>query len=1064
MRGLNVAYTRRTNSRILVVLVTFAVVTFQRFFVAVHLVLRNASKVSVVGVDFDVLEIVIRMSIKAIESCTWTIQLASAACTNVYGKKHWAELCRTWRNIFLTFSFTAFVSLLLAPAQVLGQDASVAGNGVYDSDTEVTYKEYWISHEWFTGADSCDGTQQNSTFFIEPLSGADSPCQLFFDIDDDFSNAVRAEIYMDIWRGRSNPAVRFNLNEGVTRQPDVGENWSRTPYVGDIPLSELVSGTNVLNLWRRGGPYHVHDIAIRIYYTSSNPLLGSDAIPREAPEAFLVSVEDDNTTVSDFTSDSVLSIDNDKLTLTAFASGDARFLEFHAFYDGYDEDNDGLTRDWHNRGRNNWYPGGRMSNPEGTGGTIDHIGTVRVTGAGNYSIEWDIPYIPAQSGVRFKVRVLNFDRDVRDAAGGASAEFELKRETTNVQTFTIPDFENGILHHAGVFPDTLDRQITLPQDLSVFDEAMIIASYWQRPFLSINNNPDIASFEDSEDDWQLSIRDVPMEYLQGGTNLLTYSHNEGFGEFVEKPGPMIVLRGAAATDPVAPVARDDNYQITQDIGSSIGVQLGVLANDIDANGDSLIALLDVDVSNGAMVLNEDGSFEYTPSPGFIGEDTFTYFANDGTASSAEPATVTLTVEPETDFLAHLEFDDNQDSTIALDSSSNGNNGVISGATYVAESGDSSASSLDFDSNDSVDLGGLDVSGSGLTVASWFRAESFPGGARDPRIVSKASGAAANAHIFMLGTIRSGAETLLRARVRVGGVTRTLIADSGSLATGVWYHAALVYDQSTLKLYLNAQEVGSVGLSGAVDQDSSVPVAIGSQPDGGGRNFDGNIDDVRILQRAYSETELQAILDEAQNPGPDVNTLPVANNDGYNVIADQAINITAAAGVLANDTDANGDVLSAQPGAVGVSNGTLNLNEDGSFTYTPTAGFIGEDTFTYFADDGTANSETAATVTLTVEADPDPGDPELVAVADAYPASHDTTLIVDAQNGVLANDTVTGTATAVLVDDVDTGVLTLNADGSFTYEPVNGSWWCRDIQLFHFRWRSRVGGGGCNNHY
>ena len=356
----------------------------------------------------------------------------------------------------------------------------------------------------------------------------------------------------------------------------------------------------------------------------------------------------------------------------------------------------------------------------------------------------------------------------------------------------------------------------------------------------------------------------------------------------------------------------------------------------------------------------------------------------------------------------------------------------------AESGDSSASSLDFDSNDSVDLGGLNVNGSGLTVASWFRAESFPGGARDPRIVSKASGAAANAHIFMLSTIRSGAETLLRARVRVGGVTRTLIADSGSLATGVWYHAALVYDQSTLKLYLNAQEVGSVALSGAVDQDSSVPVAIGSQPDGGGRIFDGNIDDVRILQRAYSEAELQAIVDGAQNPGPDVNSLPTANNDAYsffNVVADQPIDIAAEFGVLTNDTDTDGDTLSAQLGE-SVSSGTLDLNEDGSFTYTPVAGFTGESTFTYFANDGTDNSETAATVTLTVEADP--GEPELVAVADAYQTSDDTTLSVDAQNGVLANDTVTDTATAVLVDDVLTGVLTLNSDGSFTYEPVSGS--------------------------
>ena len=394
-----------------------------------------------------------------------------------------------------------------------------AGDGVYDSDSEVVYKEYWISHEWFTGSDDCDAFPEGDQFFIEPV---ESSCPMFFNIGDDFSNAVRAEIFMDIWRGRTNPSVRFNLNNGITRQPDVGEDWSRTPYVGDIPLSELVTGTNVLNLSTQGGAYHVHDIAIRIYQTASQPLLNNGS-PRVAPRAFLVSIEDDDKTVTDVSSSNVLTIDNDKITLTAFATRDARFLEFHAFYDGYDEDNDGFTRDWHNRTRNNWHPGGVGSNPDG--GTIDHIGTVSVGEAGNYSIDWDVSHIPAQSGVRFKVRVLDSARDVRDAAGGVSAEFELQRETTNVQTFTIPNFQDGILYHDGLFPTTLDRTIMLPEDLSGFTDATIIASYWERPFLSINNNPDIPSFEDDEDDWQLSVRDVPMSYLQGGANLLTYKHN-----------------------------------------------------------------------------------------------------------------------------------------------------------------------------------------------------------------------------------------------------------------------------------------------------------------------------------------------------------------------------------------------------------------------------------------------------------------------------------------------------------------------------------------------------------
>lgn len=48
----------------------------------------------------------------------------------------------------------------------------------------------------------------------------------------------------------------------------------------------------------------------------------------------------------------------------------------------------------------------------------------------------------------------------------------------------------------------------------------------------------------------------------------------------------------------------------------------------------------------------------------------------------------------------------------------------------------------------------------------------------------------------------------------------------------------------------------------------------------------------------------------------------------------------------------------------VSHGTLALNSDGTFTYTPNAGYVGTDSFTYTADDGLIVSNTA-TVTLNV---------------------------------------------------------------------------------------------------
>jgi VCBS repeat-containing protein len=86
------------------------------------------------------------------------------------------------------------------------------------------------------------------------------------------------------------------------------------------------------------------------------------------------------------------------------------------------------------------------------------------------------------------------------------------------------------------------------------------------------------------------------------------------------------------------VADDDSYTVAEDNVLTVAAP-GVLGNDTDSDGDALTALLVSDVSNGSLTLNTDGSFTYTPTPGFSGSDSFTYVANDGTADSAVAATV-----------------------------------------------------------------------------------------------------------------------------------------------------------------------------------------------------------------------------------------------------------------------------------------------------------------------------------------------------------------------------------------------------------------------------------------
>jgi hypothetical protein len=94
-----------------------------------------------------------------------------------------------------------------------------------------------------------------------------------------------------------------------------------------------------------------------------------------------------------------------------------------------------------------------------------------------------------------------------------------------------------------------------------------------------------------------------------------------------------------------------------------------------------------------------------------------------------------------------------------------------------------------------------------------------------------------------------------------------------------------------------------------------------------------------------------------------NDVPVATDDAFTVAEDTTLTVPAP-GVLANDTDVVGNPLTATL-VNGVNHGTLTLHANGSFAYTPSAGFSGRDSFTYRASDGMALSTNVATVTITV---------------------------------------------------------------------------------------------------
>ena len=88
--------------------------------------------------------------------------------------------------------------------------------------------------------------------------------------------------------------------------------------------------------------------------------------------------------------------------------------------------------------------------------------------------------------------------------------------------------------------------------------------------------------------------------------------------------------------------------------------------------------------------------------------------------------------------------------------------------------------------------------------------------------------------------------------------------SGQLGTNFnrWIHMAGTYDGSLMKLYLDGQEIGQRSLTGDINLDSSRPLTIGVEENGGGHTpenpFDGRIDEIRIYNRALSSSEIAEI--------------------------------------------------------------------------------------------------------------------------------------------------------------------------------------------------------------
>ncbi|HEX2836410.1 MAG TPA: cadherin domain-containing protein [Thermoanaerobaculia bacterium] len=142
------------------------------------------------------------------------------------------------------------------------------------------------------------------------------------------------------------------------------------------------------------------------------------------------------------------------------------------------------------------------------------------------------------------------------------------------------------------------------------------------------------------EDWG-NIPALGARVLGAGDTGFQFSHAWVWGNPVDQ-FLYFAIRARVATGS-GPTANDDDYVRPQGQSLVIPVAKGVLKNDVDPNGEPLTATKVSEPNHGAVTLNPDGSFQYTPTaPSSVEEDHFTYTASNGSQSS-NVAKVTIEV-------------------------------------------------------------------------------------------------------------------------------------------------------------------------------------------------------------------------------------------------------------------------------------------------------------------------------------------------------------------------------------------------------------------------------------
>jgi Domain of unknown function (DUF4347)/Bacterial Ig domain/SMP-30/Gluconolactonase/LRE-like region len=474
-----------------------------------------------------------------------------------------------------------------------------------------------------------------------------------------------------------------------------------------------------------------------------------------------------------------------------------------------------------------------------------------------------------------------------------------------------------------------------------------------------------------------------------GTDSFVYKVSDGRGGVAIGTVHIVVN---PVNDP--PVAVDEHFTVGGVLGNLNVPAPGVLANDQDADGDTLQITVLSGTSNGTLTWNPDGSFTYTPALLFLnGTDSFIYQVNDGHGGTAT-ATAFIDVSllgnraPTAVGDAYSTAEDTR-LTVAIP-------GILGNDSDL--DGDTLRPILDSNPLHGTLYPNADGSFVYIPTTDWSGIDNFTYHVND-------------------GSVDSNVVTVQ--------LTVTSVNDPPSVGDDV---TSTPEDSVvTIAVLGNDTDVDGDGLTvlsagpaghGIVTMDA---LGVHYTP-----NADWNGSDT--FQYTVADGHGGTSIGMVTVTVTPANDSPAATTDGFSTSQNTTLTI-GAPGVLANDFDVDGDSLSASLIA-GPTNGALIFRPDGSFNYQPNPDFRSTDSFTYRVSDPSGAFSTA---TVTIRVIPPNGKP--VGLSDNYSVAEDTQLDVPA-SGVLANDTPPGNLplTAQLISGPAHGQLTFRNDGSFIYTP------------------------------